>query len=511
MTSLTRRDAIALAAGTALTALAPRRVAAQAHAKDLSPFSTAIEMLDALRAKRISAVELYDMHVARIERFNGALNAIVIETFERGRREAADADRRIAAGERGALLGLPMTLKESEQVAGLAQTAGIMALRELKPDVDGEIARRVARAGAALLGKTNIAVALGDWQSNNPIYGRTNNPWNLERTPGGSTGGGSAALAAGLTPLEIGSDIGGSIRVPAAFTGLYGHRPSETAVPRSGAYPRSNLPNASQIMSVQGPLARSAFDLALALDVIAGPDVGEDVAWKLELPPPRRERLRDFRVAMLPWLPWVPVQPEVRASAESLADWLRAQGARVSEGSPAIDWQRHAADYARLLVAQTSVGQPAEQRAAGSAAMRDLGPGAAPYADGLTLDFSALALLLEQRAQLQRVWAAFFRDFDVLVTPAFATTAFRHRDEPQMQRTVTIDGTTIPYLQLVFYPHVAIFCGLPATAFPAGFDSEKLPIGLQAVGPYLEDRTPLRFAQLLEREWRAFTPPPGYT
>src|SRR5262245_21679797 len=169
MMSLTRRDAIALAAGTALTALAPQRVTAQARGKDLSPFSTAIEMLDALRRKRVSAVELYDLHVARIERFNGALNAIVIETFERGRREAAEADRRIAAGERAALLGLPMTLKESEQVAGLAQSAGIMALRELKPDVDGEIAKRVARAGAALLGKTNIPVALGDWQSNSPV------------------------------------------------------------------------------------------------------------------------------------------------------------------------------------------------------------------------------------------------------------------------------------------------------------------------------------------------------
>jgi amidase len=493
--------------GMAIAAFATHRGAAQTSRDDLSPFATAREMLGALRAKRISAVELYDLHVARIERFNGPLNAIVIETFERGRREAAAADRRIAAGERGALLGLPMTLKESEQVGGLAQTAGIEELRDYRPGSDGEIARRVFEAGAALLGKTNVPVALGDWQTNNPIYGRTNNPWNLERTSGGSTGGGSAALAAGLTPLEIGSDIGGSIRVPAAFTGVYGHRPSETAVPRSGAYPRSNLPNASQIMSVQGPLARSAFDLELALDVIAGPDVGEDVAWKLDLPPPRRERLRDFRVALLPWLPWVPVQPEIRASVEKLADWLRAQGAQVREASPALDWERHAADYSRLLIAQTSVGQPVEQRAAQAAA---LGPGAAPFAGGLTLDFSALALQLEQRAQLQRVWADFFRDIDVLVTPALATTAFPHRVDPMFERTITIDGQTIPYLQLIFYPHVAIYCGLPATAFPAGFDAENLPIGLQAVGPYLEDRTPLRFAQLLEREWRAFMPPRGY-
>jgi amidase len=505
----TRRDVITLAAAAAAGFLAAPSLAQSAR-EVVSPFATATQMLEALRAKRISAVELYELHVERIERFDARLNAIVIDTFERGRRQAAEADRRLAAGEAAPLLGLPMTLKESEQVAGLPQTAGIVGLREHVPDVDGQIAARVARAGAALLGKTNVPVALGDWQANSPVYGRTNNPWNLERTPGGSTGGGSAALAAGLTPLEIGSDIGGSIRVPAAFTGAYGHRPSETAVPRSGQFPRGNLPNPAQVMSVQGPLARSAFDLELALDVLLGPDVGDDVAWRIELPRARRERLRDYRVAVLPWYDWMPVEPEVRESTEALAAWLRSQGAMVAEASPAFDWQRHRQDYVRLLVAQTSMTQPAEQRAAGAAALRSIGPAGAVAADGLTLDYAGFALLLERRAELQRVWAAFFRDWDVLVTPAFARTAFPHRDDPPQQRTVVIDGRTIPYLDLAFYPQVAIFCGLPATAFPGGFGAENLPIGLQAVGPYLEDRTPLRFAQLLEREWRAFTPPPGY-
>jgi amidase len=511
MSDLTRREVLGLAAGAALVGLASASARAQSRRGELSPFSTATEMLEALRTKRVSAVELYEMHVQRIARFNPTLNAIVIETFERGRREAADADRRRAAGERAPLLGLPTTLKESEQVAGLPQSAGIEEFRAYRPDTDGQIAARVLRAGAALLGKTNIPVALADWQANSPIYGRTNNPWNLERTPGGSTGGGSAALAAGLTPLEFGSDIGGSIRVPAAFTGVYGHRPSENAVPRSGQYPRAILPNPAQIMSVQGPLARSAFDLELALDVVAGPDVGDDVAWKLELPKARRERLRDFRVAILPWLPSVPVQPEVRNATIALADWLRTQGAEVREASPAFDWQRHAAHYVRLLIAQTSLDQPAESRAATAAALRDLRiPALEPTADGFTLDFAGLTFLLGERAQLQRAWTAFFRDWDVLVTPAFSTTAFAHRDDPFDRRTATVDGRQISYLELAFYPQVAIFCGLPATAFPAGFDDENLPIGLQAVGPYLEDRTTLRFAQLLERDWRAFTPPPGY-
>jgi len=511
MDGLTRRDVLRTAAAAAAALSSSGVLAQNGGADGVGPFSTATEMLAALRARRISAVELYAMHVARIERLNPSLNAIVIETFERGRREAEQADRRLSAGEQAPLLGLPMTLKESQQVAGLPQTAGMEQWRDHRPDTDGRVAARVFAAGAALLGKTNIPVALADWQANNPLYGRTNNPWDLERSPGGSTGGGGAALAAGLTPLEIGSDIGGSIRVPAAFSGVYGHRPSESAVPRSGDFPGFELPNATRIMGVQGPLARSAADLELALDVIAGPDAGEDAAWRLELPPARRERLRDFRVAILPWLSWMPVQPEVRARVEALADWLRSQGAEVREASPEIDWRAHLDDYARLLIAQTSAPTPAAQRAADAAALRELGdPALVRIAEGMTLDFGALAQLLDRRAMLRRAWAAFFAEWDVLVTPAFPRTAFRHRDDSLRERTFVIDGREISGLDVAFYPQVAIFCGLPATAFPAGFDDGGLPIGLQAVGPYLEDRTPLRLAQLLEREWHGFTPPPLY-
>ncbi len=517
MSDLTRRDVLGLTAGTAIASLTSERAAAQrrrgdaSSRGDLSPFATATQMLAALREKRISALELYELHVTRIGRFNQQLNALVIATFERGRSEAAEADRRRADGDRAPLLGLPMTLKESEQVAGLAQTAGIEAMRDLRPETDGQIAARVFAAGVALLGKTNIPVALGDYQANSPIYGRTNNPWNLERTPGGSTGGGSAALAAGLTPLEIGSDIGGSIRVPAAFTGVYGHRPSENAVPRSGQFPRGNLPNPSQVMSVQGPLARSAFDLELALDVIAGPDVGDDVAWRLELPTARRERLRDFRVAMLPWLPWVPVQSEVVASTEALAQWLRSQGATVGEASPAFDWQRHVEDYVRLLFAQTSIAQPAEQRAAAAAAIRSGGiPGLTPSADGLTLDFAGFALLLERRAQLQRAWAAFFRDWDVLVTPAFATTAFPHSDVPVAAANDHARRSRDPVRTVRFLPASCDLLRTPGDRIPGGSrqrESADRPAGGRTLS---RGSDAARFAQLLEREWRAFTPPPGY-
>lgn len=511
MDELTRRDVLHVAAGT-VAALSSAGALAQNGSSEVGPFSTATEMLEALRAKRISAVELYDLHVRRIQRFNPTLNAIIVETLERGRREAARADQRLAGGERAALLGLPITLKESEQVAGLPQTAGMERWRDHRPESDGQVAARMFASGAALLGKTNIPVALADWQANNPIYGRTNNPWDLERSPGGSTGGGAAALAAGLTPLEIGSDIGGSIRVPAAFSGVYGHRPSVNAVPHSGDFPGANLPNPAQLMGVQGPLARSAFDLELALDVIAGPDLGDDKAWKLNLPAARGERLRDLRVAILPWQPWVPVQREVKASVEALGDWLRSLGVDAREAAPAIDWRRHLDDYARLLIAQTSAATPLEQRVSDAAALRSSDdPSAALIAEGMTLDFGQFTQLLERRAALRRVWAAFFEEWDVLVTPAFPRTAFRHRDDGLRQRVFVIDGRESSGLDLAFYPQIAIFCGLPATAFPAGFDEAGLPIGLQAVGPYLEDRTPLKFAQLLEREWHRFTPPPDYT
>lgn len=478
---------------------------------DINPYSTATEMRAALQAKAISSQELYAIHRERIEERNEPLNAIVINTFDRGEAAAKEADRRIAAGEHAPLLGVPTTLKESEQVAGLPQSAGLIQMKDHVPGSDGQVPARVFAAGAALLGKTNIPVALGDWQSDSPVYGRANNPWNLGRSPGGSTGGGGAALAAGMTPLEIGSDIGGSIRVPAAFNGVYGHRPSESAIPRTGSFPGSQFPVETAIMGTQGPLARSAFDLELLFDVVAGPDVDADVAWRLELPPARHKSLRDFRVAVLPWFDWVPVQPEVRMAVGELFAWLEHQGVKVAEVSPEFDWHEHLYDYTRLLLAQTSMGSTPEQRAASAAGQRELGnPFAMAMADGQTMDFAAATALLGRRAALKHQWRQFFRDWDVLITPTFARTAFEHRDDPQPKRMSVIDGQEIPYFLQIFYPQTAIFCGLPATAFPAGLDAEGLPIGLQAVGPNLEDRTPLQFAQLLEREWRGFEKPPGY-
>src|SRR5438128_2820706 len=335
-------------------------------------FTTATEMLAALRARRVSAVDLFDLHRRRIERHNSELNAIVEPDFERARGDAEAADTRRARGEDAPLLGPPMTLKESINVRGLRTTAGMSTWKDFRSEHDAPVTTRVKGAGAVVMAKTNVPQMLSDWQSSNPVYGRTNNPWDLSRTPGGSTGGGAAALAAGLTPLEFGSDIGGSIRVPAAFCGVYGHRPSETAMPRSGQFPMPPMPNAAVVMGVQGPMARSAADLELALDVAAGAEAGEDVAWRLTLPPARRERLGDFRVAVLPSLDWMPVDGEVAAAVDAVASRLSGLGAKVQVTQSEIlgDHREHYALYLTLLAAITSARVPAAERSARLAVMR---------------------------------------------------------------------------------------------------------------------------------------------
>jgi amidase len=482
-------------------------------------FSSAIEMLDALRARRVSAVELLALHRRRIERYNTRLNAIVEGDFDGARAVAEAADARRARGEDAALLGLPMTLKESINVRGLRTTVGMAHWADFRSQHDAPITSRVRAAGAVLMAKTNVPPMLADWQSANPVHGRTNNPWDLARSPGGSTGGGSAAVAAGLTPLEYGSDIGGSIRVPAAFCGVYGHRPSETALPRSGQFPFPPLPNAAAVMGVQGPLARSADDLELALDVAAGPDSGEDVAWRLAIPPARHSRLSDFRVAVLPPIDWVPVDTEVLAALDSLATRLSRLGCLVKVAQPEElgDHRRHYALYLTLLAAMTTARLPADARRERVDVLRTRDDEwAAAQCQGIEGAAPDYVAWHSERELVRVAWRAFFGEWDVLLAPAWLAPAFPHIDRPwpqtptSLRNTVEVNGQPALYELGLVYPAVSTLAGQPATAFPAGRTRGGLPIGLQAIGPYLEDRTPIRFAALVAKEWGGFTPPPGY-
>lgn len=474
-------------------------------------FSSAADMLTALRDREISSVELTELHIGRIEAHDWALNAIPVQTFDRAREAARAADARIAAGEQAPLLGLPMTLKESTQAAGLPQSAGIMDLKDYRPATDGLIAGAVFRAGAGLLGKTNIPVALGDWQADSPVYGRTSNPWDLDRTPGGSTGGGGAALAAGFTPLEIGSDIGGSIRVPAAYCGVYGHRPSETAIPKSGAFPMADLPNPAFLMGTQGPLARTATDLELLFDVVRGPDIGEEAGWTQTLPPARHGALGDFRVAVIDSVAGIRAASAVHGRLTALADLLSDAGARVETAAPELDLEACFSDYATLLNAMISQGQPRDAREARAADLRRAGdPLTTAQAAGLTLDVQDYLALVNRREVARQAWRAFFEQWDVVIAPMTLDAAFPHQTDRFDERTLIVDNQTVPYFHNIAFPMLAIFTGLPSTAFPAGLNDQGLPLGLQAIGPYLEDRTTLRFAQLVEQVWHRFEAPPGY-
>ena len=486
---------------------------------DVDAFSSATSLVAALRSGTIGARELTELYIRRIERHDPALNAVVVRDYTRAREQAMEAEHARARGEHRALLGLPITLKESINVTGLQTTCGVPEWKGYVSQHDAPVTTRTRAAGAVLLGKTNVPPMLADWQSANPIFGRTNNPWDLGRTPGGSSGGSAAAIAAGLSALEVGSDIGGSIRVPAAFCGIYGHRPSETLLPRSGQFPMPPLPNPAVVMGVQGPLARSAEDLELALSVLAGPEVGEDVAWKVTLPAARRERLADFRVAVLPPIPWLPVDEQITAALSDLTGRLTKMGAVVKEIQPdgLGDHREYHGFYRTLLSAVTGARVDAETRRQRIATFRaagdDLSLGAARGLEGTAGDY---LLWNGRREQHRAAWRAFFREWDVLLAPAINVLAYPHierawpADNSDLLLTFTVNGRSVPYLHGLCYPALSTVPGQPATAFPVGLSREGLPIGLQAIGPYLEDLTPIRFTALLAREIGGYRKPSGY-
>jgi amidase len=484
----------------------------------IDPFASATAMLDALRRRVVSSVELLDLHLRRIERYNPALNALVIPSFDEARAAAQAADEARARGEDGALLGLPVTLKDSINVRGLRTTMGMPPFASFVPTVDGPIAARVRAAGAVIVGKTNVPPMLSDFQSANPIFGRTNNPWDPERTPGGSSGGGAAAIAAGLSPLEYGSDFAGSLRIPAAFSGVYAHRPSDTALPRSGQGPAPPLPQPAIALGVQGPLARSARDLELAVDVAAGPDAGEDIGWKLTIPPARHQRLRDFRVAVFPLASWLPVDGAVRRALDSVVGALRREGARVETAcpEPLTDLRRHQTLFCEMVFAMMNVRLPEEARRARAAMFREKGDEfALASARGVDAGSGDFLVLHTQREQMRAAYRAFFREWDVLLAPSAIVPAFSHGPMPfpplvaMLRHVLDVGGEKIDHFLLSAYPALASFAGQPATAFPVC--PAPLPVGLQAIGPYLEDRTPIRFAELLAGVIGGFQAPPAFT
>lgn len=481
-------------------------------------YKTAGELNAALAARQVSAVELAEDTIARIEAHDGAVNAVCVGDFDRALTAARAADAALAAGERRPLLGIPMTVKESFNIASLPTTWGFPPMKDFVPPEDALAVTRCKAAGAVVLGKTNVPLGLGDFQSYNDIYGTTANPWDLGRTPGGSSGGSSAALAAGYGPLSLGSDIGGSLRAPAHFCGVYAHKPSLGLVAARGHTPPGApaLPRESDL-AVVGPMARSATDLSLLLDVIAGPDpLDAGIAYRLELPPARHAALKGFRLLVLDTHPLLPSAASVRDAIAKLAQGLAAAGAAVAYETPLLpDLAETGRLYLRLLRAFLGFTVPPDvyerfRDAAAKLAPEDISPAAenlrgwaATHRDWLTDD--------AKRIRLKAQWAALFRAFDAVICPVMPTPAFPHDHSGRAdERRITIDGAEHPYIDQLIWAGVATAPGLPATAVPLGLSPEGLPIGAQIIGPWLEDRTPLVLAELIEREFGGFIAPPGY-
>ena len=511
-----RRSFIAAAsAAAAATALAPAK--AKAAADQAAPmYQTAGDLVEALASRQVSSRELVDAAIARIEALDPKINAVVVRDFDRARTAADAADAALERGERQPLLGLPMTVKEQFNIAGLPTTWGFPKFKDWRPDADALAVQRLKAAGTIILGKTNVPLNLGDWQSYNEIYGATNNPWDLTRSPGGSSGGGAAALAAGFVPLEFGSDIGGSLRAPAHFCGVFSHKPSLDLVPQRGALPPQTpaIPVRSDL-AVIGPMARSAADLALELAVVAGPDeLMEGIGYKLALPPPRHDKLADFRVLVIDEHPLCPTASSIRAALDGLAERLGKAGCTILRASPNLpDLALTSRVYRELLSAFFSADLPPDARERIEAAAKALSPDeqslAASGLRGATISHPEWIRQSRIRGGLRGRWQALFQEVDVVLCPPMPTTAFPHDHSPGFARKLEVDGAKIPYFDQSVWAGLATLNGLPATTMPIGHDDGGLPVGVQIIGGFLDDRTTIAFAGLLEREFRGFTPPPN--
>jgi amidase len=479
-------------------------------------YRTATDLLEALAARRISARELLDAAIARIEAFDPKINAVVVRDFDRARVAADAADAALARGERRALLGLPMTVKEQFNIAGLPTTCGFPKYRDWQPDADALVVQRLKAAGAVILGKTNVPINLADWQSYNDVYGTTNNPWDLTRSPGGSSGGGAAALAAGYVPLEFGSDIGGSLRAPAHFCGVFSHKPSLDLVPQRGTGPPQTpaIPVRGDL-AVIGPMARSAADLALELSAVAGPDeMMEGVGYTLALPPARHDKLAEFRVLVIDVHPLCPTANSVTAALDGLADRLGNLGCTVLRESPKLpNLALTSRVYRELLSAVFAADLSPEIRADREAAAKALAPDdQSLWAAGLrggTMSHADWIPESRIRGGLRARWQALFQDVDVVLCPPMPTLAFPQDHSPQFGRELDIDGIKIHYIDQSVWAGIAILNGLPATTLPIG-QSDGLPVGAQIIGGYLDDRTTIAFAGLIEREFGGFRAPPSF-
>ncbi|MCH9802436.1 amidase [bacterium] len=452
--------------------------------------SSLTTLIAALDNKDVSARELLAMHLDRVDELDGAINSVVTLAPERAEVEAAQIDQARASGEQvGQLAGVPITIKDALATEGIRSTGGAVELSDFVPDTDAVVVDTVRTAGAVVFGKTNIPRWSGDYQSYNELFGTTNNPWDITRTPGGSSGGPAAAVAMGFTGFEIGTDIGGSIRLPSSHCGVYGHKPSFGVIPTYGYLDSVKYHRNVADVNVFGPIARSINDLDLLVDLLAGPNPDDAPGWRLELPPPRATELADFRVAA--WLDdsFCPVDASITAVLERAVGALENAGARIDHDvRPALEPLTASVDGSNLIGAATDISGEQEGM---SHLMWDT--------------------MHRQRGQLRQRWTEFFGNVDVLLCPVSPTPAFQHVHSPQgsnWAHAVLSEFDDMPYRHLLRWNTLIGSAYLPVTVPPVGRTPGGLPVGIQVVAPFLHDRTALAFARCISEVIGGYEAPP---
>ncbi len=482
--------------------------------QNLDLFKSAQTALTQLQHGEVSSVDLVSQCINAIEANDDKINAVVCRDFDRALIQAKLADERRAKEEAlPPLLGLPMTVKESFNVVGLPTSWGEPKFKDWYPQEPSLLIERLTQSGAIILGKTNVPTMLSDWQTYNPIFGVTNNPWNEHYSPGGSSGGSAAAIAAGFSYLELGSDFAGSIRVPAAFCGIYAHKPSIHLLPLRGVTPPMTppTPNPKSDFIVAGPMARSAVDLELSLPILAGPDEQWDGrGYRLALQKPKPKSIKDFRILILCQHPLCDTDTAIQNALEDLSKVLIKEGATVSlPDSPPIPLDEITQTYVKLFMSFVGAHMPIEvyesmQLKASTLEAKDMS------IDALVTKYCAAShrQVLEARRkqdELRRQFRTLFIDYDVIFMPTMSRPALKHDHSSPLDRTIDINGQTYPYSSQYSWPSIATLFGLPVTVAPISQTHDNLPIGIQIVADYLSDFTSITMAKWLEQHYTSFT------
>lgn len=485
-------------------------------------FLTATQIAEAIRTGRLTAVEVVDAHLKHIHQFNPKINAVVTIDEHAVRRRAREADAALKQGEYwGPLHGVPVTVKDHFAVKGLANTNGVSSTADYVPDFDATVVSRLKDAGAIILGKTNMPAMAVDMQTRNDIFGRTSNPWDLSRTPGGSTGGGAAAVAAGMSPLEIGSDLGGSIRQPSHFCGIYGFKPTENAVSNHGSFAPFFDKDYKSIrhMASNGPLARSIADLKLAYQLIAGPDGKDGMVTQPDESPLIKESVADLRIAWTDQFGDLSISKDTAQVLQQFVDKLSVKAGEMRHlRLSAIDFNTVWASWGKMIDLEIGVLKPPLTRfliflAGGTHRAKT------PL---LQMEYPAgYDDYIENLSARDAIVAKFDRlllDWDVLICPVAPIPAFSHHlpDEQKFgynlyNKPLLVDGRAINYwMGCAAYTAPFNLTGHPVVVIPAGFSSNGMPIGLQLVGARGKDIALLEMAKMIDQAAGGYRAPEGY-